>query len=178
MIEYATWVGFLDATYTGEYTALSRSRTLNWLKIFWEVIKEHIFFDERIKVFIKNSFQEKIYNIDSNIEFVDNEREIQDDEYNENGDLEKEIFSINENEKNNIKKEKEFDDVILSYEDLDLFEELRKVRSDLARRTGIPIVQRSWGTLNLFLNPAVLRDNPRNSLRSAGRATELCTHKT
>ncbi len=133
-IHKSQWLTFdncqidLSNTFTGwqAYTALSRSRTLNWLKIFWEVKKEQIFFDERIKIFIKNSFQEKVYNIDSNIDFF-----VED---NDHQDFEKEIISINESEK----KEKEVDDIVLSDEDLNLFEKLKKVRLDFAKEEDVP----------------------------------------
>lgn len=139
-IHKSQWLTFdncqLDLTNTfawwQAYTALSRSRTLKWLQIVWEIKKTHIFFDEKIKVFIKDSFEKKLYNIGANIY----------NDYSDTADVsfEDEIKTINKKmSKVEYKKNKENEEkVILSHEELGLFEELRKVRLTLAEEENIP----------------------------------------
>ena len=106
------------------YTALSRSKTLDWLKIYWNFRKEHIFFDQRIKDFIKEEFQEKICNDLTDIEFIDL--------------VGKEVppiidFETNETEILTETQNKEFEK-----NDEKLFQELVKVRFELSKEEKLP----------------------------------------
>ncbi len=137
-IHKSQWLTFdrcqldLSNTFTGwqAYTALSRSRTLDWLKIFWEIKKEHIFFDKKIKTFIQDNFKKRIYNDNNDKNYTEN---------HEHEDFEEEIIDLKINLDKKIKEKKEKnDDILLDTEDTQLFEELRKLRLDLARQEWMP----------------------------------------
>jgi len=66
-------------TWWQAYTALSRVKNLNWLKLLWNITKKNLFFDERIFNFMKNINTEtnnEIHNSwDNNSEDNDNNNE-------------------------------------------------------------------------------------------------------
>lgn len=93
-------------TWWQAYTALSRVKNLNWLKLLWNITKRNLFFDERIFDFMKNINTETTAD---NIGYNTEDNENNDDNDPENPIVEEIIDENEPNENNEAKEETDFE---------------------------------------------------------------------